>query len=271
MPEADTIDFSKARPNTVKSLASDLAALGVERGSTLLVHSSLRSLGWTAGGAHAVILALENAIGSEGTLVMPTHSGDLSDPADWQHPPVPESWWSVIREEMPAYDRALSTTRGMGAIPEAFRRQPGVLRSAHPHLSFAAWGLHKTAVTRGHRLPYAMGEGSPLSRIYELAGKVLLLGAGFENNSSFHLAEYRATWPSKREMTCGAPVMVHGLRKWLEFPDIDISSDDFGLLGAAFEASGACTTGKIGCATAHLFDQRACVDFAVKWIETNRH
>ncbi|MEN6476456.1 MAG: AAC(3) family N-acetyltransferase, partial [Rectinema sp.] len=114
MPEADTIDFSKTRPNTVKSLASDLAALGVERGSTLLVHSSLRSLGWTAGGAHAVILALENAIGSEGTLVMPTHSGDLSDPADWQHPPVPESWWSVIREEMPAYDRALSTTRGMG-------------------------------------------------------------------------------------------------------------------------------------------------------------
>src|SRR5690349_11757278 len=131
---AETTEF----PATVSSLAADLAALGVAPGMTLVVHSSLKSLGWVNGGPVAVILGLEQALGPEGTLVMPTHSSDLSDPANWVAPPIPESWWETVRATMPAYDPDLTPTSYMGAIPEAFRKQDGTLRSAHPAASFAA-------------------------------------------------------------------------------------------------------------------------------------
>ncbi|GHA15083.1 hypothetical protein GCM10010389_62130 [Streptomyces echinoruber] len=117
---------------TRDSLAAELGALGVESGETLLVHSSLSSLGWVCGGAVAVVQGLLDALGPGGTLVVPTQTGDLSDPALWNNPPVPEEWWPAIRAAMPAYDPRITPSHGVGVIPETVRTWPGALRSAHP-------------------------------------------------------------------------------------------------------------------------------------------
>ena len=274
MSERDTIDYSASSPLTEESILEDLCALGIERGDTLIVHSSLSSLGWVSGGAVAMIQSLQRSVGTRGTLVMPAHSGDLSDPAQWENPPVPEAWWKVIRESMPAYDRHRTPTRAMGIVPELFRTWPGVLRSGHPELSFSALGKRKHRVVRdpmrGSGFDNPLGDRSPVGALYELGGKILLLGVGYDSCTCLHLAEYRANWNGKKASLHGAPVMRGGKRVWVEFEDIEYDTVDFPAIGRAFEASLGARIGKVGKAEAHLLDVRELVDFAVSWMEEHR-
>src|SRR5919202_608705 len=111
-------------PTTRSTLAADVARLGVESGATLLVHSSLKAVGWVVGGPVAVVQALLDAVGPAGTIVVPTQNGEYSDPAQWVNPPVPEAWWPVIRSEMPAFDPRLTPSRRMGIVAETVRTWP---------------------------------------------------------------------------------------------------------------------------------------------------
>jgi aminoglycoside 3-N-acetyltransferase len=108
-------------PQTRASLGRDLSTLGLSAGDTVLVHSSLRSLGWVCGGALAVVQALLDVLGPGGTLVVPAQTMGNSDPRHWSRPPVPESWWPVIREHLPAFDPAVTPTVGLGVIAEMVR------------------------------------------------------------------------------------------------------------------------------------------------------
>jgi aminoglycoside 3-N-acetyltransferase len=271
MREQEIIERTKA-PFTVDSLVNDLTALGVEPGSVLLVHSSLSSIGWVCGGPVALIIALETVLRSYGTLVMPTHTGHLSDPSGWENPPVPEPWWETIRQSMPAFDPDLTPSRGMGAVPECFRKQREVMRSTHPHVSFAAWGEEAIGILSGHKLDDGLGEASPLARIYELDGWVLLLGVGHDRNTSFHLAEYRADYGKKQRVACSAPVLVEGHRRWRRYDDINYDASDFHDLGRDFERhwGNEIRSATVGNASCRLFRQRLCVDFAETWLPKHR-
>jgi aminoglycoside 3-N-acetyltransferase len=273
MPTPNPAD--QAEPRTRASLARDLRALGVRPGGVLLVHSSLSSLGWVCGGPVALVQALLDALGPDGTLVVPTHTAENSDPAKWQNPPVPEPWWPMIRDHMPAYDPAITPSAGVGVVPETVRTWPGALRSSHPHTSFAALGAAAAEVVGDHRLDHQLGEESPLGRIYAMDGDVLLLGVDHATNTSLHLAEYRVP---------GSPTALHGAaisspageRQWVTWTDVDIDESDFARLGADFELARTAQgdegvrIGTVGSARCRLVRQRDVVDFAVQWLSTNR-
>lgn len=272
MSESQVVQKTKA-PTTIESLQADFRALGIEEGMVLLVHSSLSKMGWVCGGSIAVIIALQKVLGETGTLVMPSFSTYMGDPSNWDNPPVPKSWWSTIRETMPGYAPDLTPTRSMGVIAETFRTQRGVFRSAHPSFSFCAWGHQVSLIIDNHSLAYGMGEGSPLARIYDLHGFILLLGVGYSNNTSMHLAEHRASFPTKRVLQEGAPISRENSRIWVTFEDIHLDNSDFHRIGEDFLRSNdrkKVQYGKAGLANCQLVPQRAVVDFTVNWLEKNR-
>ncbi len=267
MAEKNIVETTKI-PNTVLSIHQELKNLGINEGDTILVHSSLSSIGWVCGGAQAVIMALLQTVGKSGTIVMPAQSGDISDPAEWEHPPVPKEWFEEIYEHMPAFHKEMTPTRGMGVIAELFRTLPHTIRSNHPQSSFTAHGKLAEEIIVDHVLTPHFGMRSPLGKLYKLPAKVLLLGAGFDSCTSFHLAEARHKKMPKKKF--GTAMYENGKRVWKWYEDCDYDSDDFDKIGIAFDAAGYATLGKVGNAECKLFDLKLGVDFAYEWLDKNR-
>ena len=253
-----------------EDLKKGFLALGLKTGDHVMVHTSLKSLGFVCGGAQPVIEALVETVGESGTIMMPTQSWKNLDPSAGVHWEEPEAWWQMIRDHWPAYDKALTPTNTMGKVAEMFRQWPGAKRSDHPARSFAALGHEAEYLTSDHDLSNIFGEGSPLSKLYDLDGKVLLIGVGYDKNTSLHLADSRANYPSKSYGYESSAMMVEGQRKWVSYRTLNVDGEDFEQIGEAFEKQNKVAQLKVGNAVVKCMSQRQLVDFAVKWIEANR-
>lgn len=257
-------------PITRERIVDDLRKMGVHEGDTLFVHSSMSKIGWIIGGVVTVIYALMDAVGENGTLMMPGESSGNGDPTYWQYPAVPESWWETIRRETPPYEPQITPTRRVGIIPETFRSFPGVLRSSHPQVSFQAWGRHAKQIVKKHPLDTPMGNNSPIDVFYQLDGKILLLGVGYDSCTSIHLAEEKAAIPEIPSMKKGAAILEEGKRVWKTWTELVYDSDDFIEIGKAYEKSHKPIIRNIGQAESRLIEVQNLVDFAINWIRENR-
>lgn len=267
MGEFDVI-MSSGRMQSRESLIADLIGIGVREGGPLLVHSSLKALGWVSGGAAAVLHAISTVVTARGTLVMPAQSQDLTDPAGWEAPPVPPNWLEDIRASMPAFDRLRTPTRDMGRIAELFRTWPAVCRSDHPTSSFAAWGAQASAVTREQSLADPFGANSPLSRLYDLDAQILLMGVGFDCCTALHHAE-RLAWPDQDMRREGSPIMVEGKRVWTWYDTPVLRTDLFDAAGSFLRKQGLVRTGQIGLAQCQIMSARAVIDAVADWWRSN--
>lgn len=254
-------------PNDIKDA---LKKVGLKKGQVVMVHASLSSLGYVCGGAQSIIEALMDIVGEEGTIMMPTQSWKNLDPKTGVYWQEPEEWWPIIRENIPAYDKRITPTNTMGAVSEMFRQWPGTLRSDHPARSVAAWGHYAKFLTENHDLSNIFGDNSPIGRLYNLDGQVLLIGVGYDKNTSLHLADARAEYPSKHTIVESSAILVDGKRVWKDYETLAVDGEDFSSIGKEFELTGQVTHVSLGNGTLSFMKQRALVDFAVKWIEENR-
>lgn len=251
-------------------IISAFQELGVEKGQSIEVHTSLSSLGFVCGGPQIVIEALMESVGEEGTIMMPTQTWKNLDPTVGVHWEEPEEWWQIIRDNWPAYDKDITPTNTMGVVAEMFRKWSGTMRSDHPARSFAAWGKHAEYLVANHDISNIFGEGSPIGKLYELDGYVMLIGTGYDKNTSIHLADVRAEYPGKHNCIEHSAVLENGKRVWKEYETLFVDGEDFEQIGEAFEAEYPVKKVTLGNGTIRFMKQRDVVDFAVKWIEGNR-
>ncbi|OCA97493.1 aminoglycoside N(3)-acetyltransferase [Clostridium beijerinckii] len=253
-----------------KDIVNALQQLGVKSGQNIIVHTSMKSFGFACGGPQIIIEALIELVGKDGTIIMPTQTWKNMDPTYGVHWEEPIEWWDIIRDNWPAYDKDITPTNTMGSVAEMFRKWPGVLRSDHPVRSFAAWGKNAQYLINNHDLSDIFGESSPIGKLYDLDGYVLLLGTGYDKNTSIHLADERADYPSKHMEKNSCAMMKDGERKRVTYSTLYVDGEDFMDIGIDFEKKYRVKNTKIGNADVRFMRQREIVDFAVEWIEKNR-
>jgi aminoglycoside 3-N-acetyltransferase len=257
---------------TYSQLIRDLTRLGVAPGQIVMLHVSVRAIGWIVGGPDVVLQALLDVLTPTGTLAMYVACEDRTDDwAEWS----PERQ-AAYRAECPPFDPATSrANREWSILTEYLRTRPGACRSANPGASVAAVGARAAWLTEAHPLQYGYGPGSPLAKLCEAGGYVLQVGVPLSTVTLLHYSEHMAAVPDKRTVRYPVPLSRDGRRVWVEVEEFDTSrgivdwegGDYFAAIVQDYLASGGGRSGMIGAAQSHLFDAAALHHAAVRWME----
>ncbi len=231
-------------PIPLAHLMRQMHDLGVISGRALLVHTAFSQIKPVEGGPLGLITALQEVVGPAGTLVMPSMTDDDDQPFD------------------PRYTPCI----GMGIVAETFWRMPGVLRSDSPH-AFAARGPEAGHITAPHPIDVPHGLDSPVGRIYQLDGQVLLLGVGHDANTTIHLAESLAGVRYRRKKSIVA--RVNGTLSRVHYGEIDHCCQKFTLVDGWLEAGGLQRRGSVGHAEARLMRSRDLVRIVMAQLTAN--
>lgn len=257
---------------TKSQLMTELRALGVREGGVVMLHASVRELGWIVGGPRVVLAALLEILTPRGTLMMlASWEGNPYGMADW-----PEAQRVAWVAECPPFDPATSPAdhREMSILAEYLRTWPGARRSDHPLASFVAVGALAAELTAHHPWQYGHGPNSPPARLCAAGGAVLVLGPLLSHLTLLHHAEHLAPIPEKRIDRYAMPVVREGVRVWVTIEEYDTThgiadfgeDDSFAAIGRDFLATGRGVRGPIGATEGFLLPGTELVQFAVAWM-----
>jgi aminoglycoside 3-N-acetyltransferase len=256
----ETLDEIKGKymPETISKsgLVRDLRNLGLSAGDTVLVHSSLSSLGRVDGGPEAVIDALLEVLGPQGTLLMPSFQKGS------EH---------VLLRQGCTFDLRTSPSE-LGIITETFRRRPGVTRSLSPTHCTAAIGLRADELLADHQsCLVSVGRGSPYDKLVRSGGRILLLGVTHAANTTLHLLENINGAPTVcRELFSPVVIDMNG-KQWIvpTHPHMPGLKRRYDRVQEDFPAPSFQHTGLVGRATAHLIDAQTLTEVIGNKIREN--
>ncbi len=253
---------------TQHDLMDHLQQLGITHGQTIMVHSSMKAIGNLIGGPNIVMQALIDTVTPDGTLMMYLGWENIPDYVAELAPETRQFFY----DNHPPFDPATArSARDYGIFAEIFRSWPGTLRSGNPEASIGANGKNAEWIVRDHPLNYGYGSGSPLAKLVESGGKVLLLGAPLDTITLLHYAEAIANIRPKQTVHYQCSILQNGQTIWVEIDDYNTGTPHadyrFEQIAEAYLAEGKGQTGTFGNAQSVLFDARDLVDYTVKWLE----
>jgi aminoglycoside 3-N-acetyltransferase len=235
---------------TKDDIVAGMRELGLGRGDLVTLHSSLKSLGHVEGGGRAVIEALFETIGPQGTILMPAFTFPLKS------------------QDEPIFD-VQETPSCVGLIPELFRREYATHRSIHLSHSYSAAGPLAQELT-AHPLDVTpCGEESPLAKFMRRDGKILLLGVGYNSCTAFHVVEEEMR-ASYMRFTAHPRAKYRLNREVFPLPSRILERGflyDFTVMKGEFRARGVIREGKIGEAACTLMFGRRFVECVRRRLE----
>lgn len=224
-------------------LKSQLLDLGLQKGATVMCHSSLSSIGKVEDGARGLVETILEILGPEGTLVAPTFTIPIAND--------PKFIFDQVKT--PSY---------MGAISECVRKWPGSVRNYHPRHSIAAIGYNALEICSKSSYT-AWGESSPMSYLMHNDAEILLIGVSYQHITFFHLCEiemqvpYRIRSESKRKIKLINDNHSHYFSFEVFRPlKNKILHYDFNRIGRDLELSSSVSYGPLGKAAARLISSK---------------
>jgi aminoglycoside 3-N-acetyltransferase len=266
------MDIAPPHYATRSSLGEDVRRLGVKRGDTVLLHAALGKVGPILGGPDALANAVLDVVGPDGTMMVyagwETLHYELLDEAGR----MPPAW----RDHVPGFD--VETARAVrihGVIAEIVRTLPGARRSANPGASMAAIGKWADWITADHPQDYGYGEGSPLAKLVERDGRVLMVGAPRSKMTLVDHAEHIARIPDKKTVRVEIPFASPAGAQWRLIEEFEtdepvhdaLPDNHIEQIVTAYADNIGAEEGLVGRAPSLLVDARPFVAFAVEWLE----
>jgi aminoglycoside 3-N-acetyltransferase len=258
-----------------RDLTLSLQQLGLKPGTIVMMHASVRSVGPVYGGPDEIHLALEDAVRPGGTVMMLAGCADGYD--DVGRGIYTSEQERKILEHQPAFDpHVMRATREIGTLAEFFRSYPGTICSENAPGRMSARGARAAWITSDQPWNYGLGRGSPLDKLCDAGGKVLLLGSDHDEVTLLHYAEHVAEFGGKRIARYQVPVLRDGKRVWTPCEEFDTADrgvhpnwpdrffativDDF---IERYNGTEHCATGKVGYSDTVLLDAAALVSHAI--------
>ncbi|QHV94263.1 aminoglycoside 3-N-acetyltransferase [Spirosoma endbachense] len=257
---------------TRRLLGEQLTTIWLHAGNAVMVHASLRAVGPMLNGPDALIGAILDVIGSEGTLLCYVNWDSQHENALDETGRVPNALKTDIPPFHPLYSRA---SRDHGVFAEFARTIPGAQRSLNPGASVVAIGGRANWFIADHPLDYGYGPGSPFAKLVSVSGKILMIGAPLDTMSLLHHAEHLARIPGKHIRRMEVPLQINGHVDWRmieEFDTVDpvvdgLDTDYFKTIVEEFLATKGSNQGLIGAAASVLLPAADIVPYAVRWLE----
>ncbi len=242
--------------NTYESLKNDIINMGIKPNDVIKIHSSMKKIGETQGGADTVLDVFCDYLGAEGLLVLPAHT------------------WGTVKDYDYIYDPD-TTPSNLGLLPNLFRQRKGVHRSIHPTHSVCAFGKGaKDFVSGTYPQITLCGKESCYGKLYDLNARVLLLGVTLTSNTFFHyIEEYREEVPpahyKKEPIPC--KIKLPGgnyIDNPVYLPPFDTSKQFDRALDVVLKEVST-VTGKIGQADCILIDCKKIFDVISNLLDEN--
>jgi aminoglycoside 3-N-acetyltransferase len=246
---------------------------------TVMMHASVRAIGPVHGGPDEIHLAIEETVEPEGTLMMYVSCPDGFDDIGSGQLSLEEE--RAILHNSPIFNpKTAGANRAHGILAEFFRSYPGTIVSDHVGARMAARGAAAQTLLADQPWHYGYGQGSPLEKLCQAGGKLLLLGSDRDQVTLLHYAEHVADIPAKRIVRYLAPLLRDGKRAWVACEEFDTShgvhrswperffadiTEDF---IARYRNTDFCSLGRVGNADSVLIDAARLIAHALPIMTT---